>query len=118
MKKLAILLSIIILFQSCYSYKNTTANNLEVDEYYEMRLNNETNIRGIYQAMSKDSVEIRIKHRLLKYSKKNLSDIKRRRTSILKTLGVFAVMMTGLVLSVTTNNPEKVSDEFSRNPND
>ena len=118
MKKTVILLSIIILFQSCYSYKNTVANNLEVDEYYEMRLNNETNIKGIFKGMSKDTVEIRIKHRLLRYSKKDISDIKRKRTSVIKTLGVFAVMTAGVVLSVTSNNPEKASDQFGRNPND
>lgn len=104
MKKIPLLLIVLILFQSCYSYKKMAINDLQVDQRYEMRVNNETNVRGICHSITADSLEFRVKHRLLKYSKSDVNDVKRRKVSALKSVGLFGVLATAAVLSVTTND--------------
>ena len=112
MKKNAIALVSMVLFTGCFSYKNTMVENLEKDKYYEMVLNNNMNVKGEFNTMSTDSVEFKIKTRLLRYAKNDIHSIKRRKTSVIKSLGVFAVMSAGMVISVTTNETEKASDAF------
>lgn len=81
-------------------------NDLELEKPYEMRLNNETRVRGICHKISNDSLEFRVKHRLLKYSKSDVAHVKRKKVSAIKSVGLFAVFTTAAVLSVTTNNVE------------
>ena len=106
----------IILCQSCFSYKTTVVNDLKPDDYYEMKMKDERQVRGVFQKTYTDPVEFRIKHRLLKYSKNEINLIKRKRTSVLKSLGVFAVMSAGMIISATTNKPKKASDAFGVGP--
>lgn len=105
-EKNTVLLSILMVLQSCHSYKTMTVNDLQLEKPYEMRLNNENRVRGICHKGSNDSLEFRVKHRLLKYSKSEVAHIKRKKVSAPKSVGLFAVFTTAAVLSVTTNNVE------------
>lgn len=104
MKKTVLYLTIVILFQSCHSYKITAVNDLQADTYYEMRMHDEMNVRGVFQKVNNDSLEFRIKHRLLKYSTNDINQIRRKKPAVLKTLSLFAIFTTAAVLSVTTND--------------
>ncbi|MEP3210263.1 MAG: hypothetical protein ABJN95_13770 [Maribacter sp.] len=106
MKKIATILTALVVLQSCHSYKTMAINELEVDKRYEMQLKNELRVRGICHKISADSLEFSVKNRLLKYSKSDVAHVKRKKVSALKSVGLLAVFTTAAVLSVTTNNVE------------
>lgn len=104
MKKIILLLLSFSFLQSCFSYKPTAYEELKADKYYVMQLNNDMRVRGFCDTMASDTVAFRVKDRLLKYAKRDITEIKRKKVSLLKSAGVFAAISGAAVLSVTTND--------------
>ncbi|MDA9067145.1 hypothetical protein N9K27_00065 [Flavobacteriaceae bacterium] len=88
MKKLILLLSVSILFQSCFSYKSVDYNKLTADkkQKIEVEMLDKTNFKG--QLVFKDETTMVLENtRTTKTIKKDeIYDLKVRKISILKTV--------------------------------
>ena len=92
MKKLIFLLSVSILFQSCFSYKTVDYNNIIIVKKQKVELENldRTNIKG--QLVSKDEkiVILETNKGLQTILKDEIYEVRVRSFSILKSTGVIA----------------------------
>ena len=92
MKKLIFLLSVSILFQSCFSYKTVDYNNIIIEKKQKVELENldRINIKG--QLVSKDEkiVILETNKGLQTILKDEIYEVRVRSFSILKSTGVIA----------------------------
>ena len=88
MKKLILLLSVSILFQSCFSYKPVDYNNIIADkkQKIEVEMLDKTNFKG--QLVSKDETAMVLENNRSNKTiqKDEIYDLKVRKFSILKTV--------------------------------
>lgn len=89
MKKLAYLLSIIILFQSCFSYKKVDFNNYDFkkSEKVKIDLSNSKKIKGKVIDRNDFEIQLKSKNNTLKIPFSSIKKIRIRKFSILKTAG-------------------------------
>ena len=89
MKNLTLLLSISILFQSCFSYKSVDYNNITTDkkQMVEVEMLDRTKFSG--QLVSKDDITMTLENNGSTQTilKKDIYEVKVVKFSILKTLG-------------------------------
>ena len=104
MKKLIFLLSVSILFQSCFSYKTVDYNNIIIEKKQKVELENldRTNIKG--QLVSKDEkiVILETNKGLQTILKDEIYEVRVRSFSILKSTGVIAAAALLTVLFATS----------------
>tara|TARA_R110001599_G_scaffold319328_1_gene529135 strand:- start:30 stop:362 length:333 start_codon:yes stop_codon:yes gene_type:complete len=103
MKKLAYLLSILILFQSCYSYKTFDLNNYETikPKKVKIELKNAKKYDGkiIEYSINRIVLKNTIKTRIISVSE--IEKIKGRKFSLAKTLGfTYGILVSILVGSL------------------
>jgi hypothetical protein len=90
MKKLLFLLSISILFQSCYSYKSIDYNNIETEkkQKFEIKGAEGTYSEGRLVSKNEKTIVLENKGQTQTISKEEIYDIKVREFSILKSAGL------------------------------
>ncbi|MDC1540540.1 hypothetical protein N8480_07730 [Flavobacteriaceae bacterium] len=89
MKKLIILLSFSILFQSCFSYKTVDYNTIaaEKNQKFEVLEVGGTTIKGRLVSKNKQTMILEKKGHPQKISVNEIYEVKVRKFSILKTVG-------------------------------
>jgi len=89
MKNLTLLLSISILFQSCFSYKSVDYNNITADkkQMIEIQTVDRTNVKGVLVSIDENSMTLENNGATQTIPKEEIYDLKVKKFSALKTLG-------------------------------
>jgi hypothetical protein len=100
MKKLIFLLSISILFQSCFSYKAIDYNNIETDKKQELEvlMLNKTSIKGQLVSKNEKTIILETKDGQGTISVEEIYAVKVRKFSFLKSAGLTVGAYVGAVL--------------------
>jgi hypothetical protein len=100
MKKLIFLLSISILFQSCFSYKAIDYNNIETDKKQELEvlMLNKTSIKGQLVSKNEKTIILETKDGQGTISVEEIYAVKVRKFSFLKSAGLTAGTFVGALL--------------------
>lgn len=104
-----------ILLQSCYSYKTVeiSKTNLKQDNVYVINSNGKTQ-KGILIEENDSVTRFKIKNKIEEYSKKDITSIKDKKFSILKTIGLFTGVIVvgttiGVAISLNNINPKPLN---------
>jgi hypothetical protein len=100
MKKLIFLLSISILFQSCFSYKAIDYNNIETDKKQELEvlMLNKTSIKGQLVSKNEKTIILETKDGQGTISVEEIYAVKVRKFSFLKSAGLTVGTFVGALL--------------------
>jgi hypothetical protein len=103
MKKLLFLLSISILFQSCYSYKSIDYNNIETEkkQKFEIKGAEGTYSEGRLVSKNEKTIVIENKGQTQTISKEEIYDIKVREFSFLKAAGLTVLIPFAVIFGLS-----------------
>ena len=95
MKKLFLLLSFLILFQSCFSYKTVDYNSIPIEKKQKVEVKGVggTNIKGILVSKNEQTMIIDNNVQLQKIPVNEIYEVKVRKFSLLKSSGVLASLI-------------------------
>ena len=87
MKKISLLLSFLILFQSCYSYKTVNYNNISIEKKQKVEVKGigGTNIKGTLVSKNEQKLTIDTNRQLQEISVDEIYEVKVRKFSLLKS---------------------------------
>lgn len=87
MKRLVYLMTILILFQSCYSYKKFDFTNYELKKSNKFRihLDNSKKIKGKIIAINNKGIHLKLRNKIFKFSYSSIIKIEKRKFSFWKT---------------------------------
>ena len=103
MKKLLFLLSFSILFQSCFSYKSIGYNNIEIDKKQKIKvlMLNKTSVKGELVSKNEKAMILETKDGQGTIPLEEISDVKVRNFSFLKSAGLtFGTFVGALLVSI------------------
>ena len=100
MKNFSLLLSILILFQGCYSYKTLDYNSIPIEkkQKIEVIVIEGTNIKGTLVSKNEQTLTVDTNGQLQKIPVSEIYEVKARKFSILKTAVRFAAAYGALVV--------------------
>ena len=92
MKKSSLLLSFLILFQSCFSYKTVDYNSIPIEKKQKVEVKGVggTNIKGTLVSKNEQILTVDTNGQLQKISVSEIYEVKVRKFSLLKSSGVLA----------------------------
>ena len=95
MKKLPLLLSFIILFQSCYSYKTVNYNSIQIEKKQKFKVKGVggTNIEGTLFSKNEQILTLDKNGQLQKIPVSEIYEVKIRKFSILKSFGLVTLIL-------------------------
>ena len=98
MKKLPLLLSFLILFQSCYGYKTVNYNSIPIEKKQKVKVKGVggTNIKGILVSKNEQILTLDIDGQLQKISVSEIYEVKVRKFSFFKTAGVSLISLAAI----------------------
>ena len=87
MKKLSLLLSFLILFQSCFSYQAVDYNSIQIEKKQKVKVKGigGINIKGTLVSKNEQTLTIDTNGQLQEISVDEINEVKVRKFSILKT---------------------------------
>ena len=105
MKKGSLLLSILILFQGCYSYKTLDYNSIPIEkkQKIEVIVIEGTNIKGTLVSKNEQTLTVDTNGQLQKIPVSEIYEVKVRKFSLLKSSGVLAssiLVVTAVLFAV------------------
>ena len=109
MKKSSLLLSFLILFQSCFSYKTVDYNRIPIEKKQKVEVKGigGINIKGTLVSKNEQTLTIDTNGQLQEISVDEINEVKVRKFSIWKTAGgtslslLIGVLTIGVLLSLT-----------------
>jgi hypothetical protein len=109
MKKRSLLLSFLILFQSCFSYKTVNHNSIPIEKKQKVEVKGigGINIKGTLVSKNEQTLTIDTNGQLQEISVDEINEVKVRKFSIWKTAGgtslslLIGVLTIGVLLSLT-----------------
>jgi S-adenosylmethionine:diacylglycerol 3-amino-3-carboxypropyl transferase len=92
MKKSSLLLSFLILFQSCFSYKTVDYNSIPIEKKQKVEVKGVggTNIKGTLVSKNEQILTVDTNGQLQKIPVSEIYEVKVRKFSLLKSSGVLA----------------------------
>ncbi len=92
MKKLSLLLSFLILFQGCFSYKTIDYNSIPIEKKQKVEVKGVggTNIKGTLVSKNEQTMIVNTNGQFLKIPVSEIYEVKVRKFSLLKSSGLFA----------------------------
>lgn len=92
MKKLPLLLTFLILFQSCYSYRTVNYNSITIEKKQKVKVKGVggTNIKGTLFSKNEQILTLDTDGQLHKISVSEIYEVKVRKFSLLKSYGSLA----------------------------
>ena len=92
MKKGSLLLSFLILFQSCFSYKTVDYNSIPIEKKQKVEVKGVggTNIKGTLVSKNEQTMILNTNGQLQKIPVSEIYEVKVRKFSLLKSSGVLA----------------------------
>lgn len=96
MKKICLLLGVILLFQSCVSYKKVEANpkTMVIGEQYKITRNDKTS-KAIYITNADSAIVVMRNGVQEQIPVKNITEVRQRKFSLAKTTGCFILGLFG-----------------------
>jgi len=109
MKKSSLLLSFLILFQSCFSYKTVDYNRIPIEKKQKVEVKGigGINIKGTLVSKNEQTLTVDTNGQLQEISVDEINEVKVRKFSIWKTAGgtslslLIGVLTIGVLLSLT-----------------
>ena len=109
MKKRSLLLSFLILFQSCFSYKTVDYNRIPIEKKQKVEVKGigGINIKGTLVSKNEQTLTVDTNGQLQEISVDEINEVKVRKFSIWKTAGgtslslLIGVLTIGVLLSLT-----------------
>ena len=109
MKKSSLLLSFLILFQSCFSYKSVDYNRIPIEKKQKVEVKGigGINIKGTLVSKNEQTLTVDTNGQLQEISVDEINEVKVRKFSIWKTAGgtslslLIGVLTIGVLLSLT-----------------
>jgi len=109
MKKRSLLLSFLILFQSCFSYKTVDYNRIPIEKKQKVEVKGigGINIKGTLVSKNEQTLILDTNGQLQEISMDEINEVKVRKFSIWKTAGgtylslLIGVLTIGVLLSLT-----------------
>ena len=101
-------MAILILLQSCYSYKDISYDDIKMDKNYELKLKNGRLIEGISEKNTADSLYLRINSNTVIFPKNEIEKIKRKKGSLTMVIGIVTVFTGGIIILV--NDQQKTTE--------
>ena len=100
MKKSSLLLSFLILFQSCFSYKTVDYNSIPIEKKQKVEVKGVggTNIKGTLVSKNEQILTVDTNGQLQKIPVSEIYEVKVRKFSLLKTAVRFAAACGALVV--------------------
>ena len=100
MKKRSLLLSFIILFQSCFSYKTVNYDSIPIEKKQKVEVKGigGTNIKGTLVSKNEQTLILNTNGQLQKIPVSEIYEVKVRKFSILKTAVRFAAAFGAIVV--------------------
>jgi len=98
MKKISLLLSFLILFQSCYSYKTVNYNNISIEKKQKVEVKGigGTNIKGTLVSKNEQILTLENRGQLQKIPMSEIYEVKVRKFSFFKTAGVSLISLAAI----------------------
>ena len=95
MKKSSLLLSFLILFQSCFSYKTVDYNSIPIEKKQKVEVKGVggTNIKGTLVSKNEQILTVDTNGQLQKIPVSEIYEVKVRKFSLLKSSGVLASLI-------------------------
>jgi S-adenosylmethionine:diacylglycerol 3-amino-3-carboxypropyl transferase len=105
MKKSSLLLSFLILFQSCFSYKTVDYNSIPIEKKQKVEVKGVggTNIKGTLVSKNEQILTVDTNGQLQKIPVSEIYEVKVRKFSLLKSSGVLAssiLVVTAVLFAV------------------
>ena len=100
MKKLSLLLSFLILFQGCFSYRTIDYNSIPIEKKQKVEVKGVggTNIKGTLVSKNEQTMILNTNGQLQKIPVSEIYEVKVRKFSILKTAVRFAAAFGAIVV--------------------
>ena len=98
MKKLSVLLSFLILFQSCFSYKTVDVNSIAIDKKQKIEVKGVggTNMKGTLVFKNEQILTLDNNGQLQKIPMSEIYEVKVRKFSFFKTAGVSLISLAAI----------------------
>ena len=98
MKKISLLLSFLILFQSCFSYKTVNINNITLDKKQKVEVKEigGTYIKGTLVFKNEQILTLENSGQLQKIPMSEIYEVKVRKFSFFKTAGVSLISLAAI----------------------
>lgn len=109
MKKVALILSVLVLFQSCYSYKTFDIKGYEVikNKKIKVELNDKRKIKGKITEFKNDKIVVENSKEIIEIPVSKIQKIKKREYSYVKTdiakIGIHIIVFAGFLYALFTN---------------
>jgi len=93
MKNIIYLLSILILLQSCFSYKTVDLADISVDKKQKLKIEriDNKNIKGKLVSISDDAITLKISGENKEISLSDIDEIRSKKFSFMKTAGLIPI---------------------------
>lgn len=107
MRKTSLLLATIIVMQSCQTYKTVNIPEMEPGKTYEITFDNGQDVKAEYIKVTDENISTLINDNVIEIPKSQITEIKKRKVSILKLAGGLALATVGII--ILSNNASKDS---------
>ncbi|WP_459212662.1 hypothetical protein [Aquimarina rhabdastrellae] len=118
MKKIIYITVFSVLFQSCYTYKPASFEDLKEGKTYAIKLKKGLDIETKYRGIKGDSIMFKINQNNVKIPKEEIVEMKRKKVSTLKLLGGIAIGIGGVILLLSNadkkTNKERLEEQVVR----
>ena len=113
MRKLFLLLTITFLLQSCFTYKqmDVDPSKMVVDQKYKIERNHKVS-KVIFKRVSDSSIVVLKRWKEQQIPLKEISNIRKRKFSIVKTIALIPITTVGLIIVFVVFNPNLLNYGF------
>lgn len=115
MKNIAALIAILLLLQSCQTYKTVSISEITKGRKYQITLNNGQLLETKCQGVADESIALRINGNLMNLPKSDIGKVKKQKTSPLIIIGGMAVAAVGVITLFNASDKESILERTSGN---
>ena len=108
MKNLSLLLIVLILLQSCESYKAVSISEIKKGKTYEIILKNGQNLETKCNRITDQNISFLINDNIVEMPKSEIVSAKKRKVSTYKLVGGVALATVGVVLLLNSGDKDKL----------
>lgn len=118
MKKIVFALAVLLLFQSCYSYKAAHVDQLETNKRYVIQLKRGgKEIDGKYISRNHDTIIFWVNNTKINFPLNEIQHIRRKKVSAFMIVGTVTAITVGTVILIDSSNNDKGELDAIPSPN-
>ena len=115
MRNIAVLIAILLLLQSCQTYKAVNVSEITKGRKYRITLNNGQQLETKCQGVADESISLRINGNLMSLPKSEIDKVKKLKTSPFVIIGGVAVAAAGVIILYKESDKESILEKTSGN---